>query len=52
MLALLACLTLATSVMGIAVKLEHVNTTLAKKNFEDAQYTWFDVGLSACGGYN
>ena len=52
MFSLLACVTLAASAMAIAINPQNMNTTLEKKDFEDARFTWFDVGQGACGGYN
>ena len=51
--ALLAVVALATS--SLALPFEITNATvskMSKKDYENAKFTWFDVGLGACGGVN
>ena len=45
----LSVLTLAGVVLTTPL---HANITLAKREYTNARFTWYDAGLGACGTYN
>ena len=42
----------AASVAAAPHTFEVRNATLGKRDFENVPFTWFDVGVGACGGVN